>query len=191
MTTDSKMYYPYANVTIANGSSFLAYTGTPVAVEPGSDAPESTSAWPPCTTSKGFLNYFDGIGWVVGPDVTTMTLKSLQALALTKANAEFQAMVDTLSSGYPSNEQQSWTQQLADAQAVLSGADASPLLMTLAIARSTSVTVLAQKIVDKNAAWTQAYATALASLQKTRTAIEAATRIADLPPFTIQDLALR
>lgn len=183
----TKTYYPYAAVILANGSSFLAYTGTPVAQ--AGDAPDNTLAFPPRTVTTGIRSYFDGIGWAEGPDVTTMTLAQLQGISLTKANLDFENAVDTLNASYPSHERASWTQQLTDSQTVLSGGAASALLSALATARSTDVKTLASKIVAKNEEYTAAYAAVLASYQKLRSTIEGATEISELPPLTVQDIA--
>jgi hypothetical protein len=182
-------YYPYAPLVLANGSSFLAYTGTPVEQTATSDAPANASEWPPQVLgTTGVRSYFDGTGWAVGPDAETLTLAQLQAIALKKANSEFDNEVDTINSGYPTSERSSWSQQLADSQLVLNGGAASALLSALATARSTSVKDLATKIVQKNEAYTAAYAAALASFQKTRATITDATEIAELPPLTVQDI---
>jgi hypothetical protein len=181
-------YYPYAALILANGSSFLAYTGTPV--EQSGDAPENALVFPPRTiTTSGIRSYFDGIGWAEGPDVTTMTLAQLQGVSLSKANLDFETAVDTLNASYPSHERASWTQQLTDSQLVLNGGAASALLSALATARGTDVKTLATKIVAKNEEYTAAYAAVLASYQKLRATIEDATEIGELPPLTVQDIA--
>jgi hypothetical protein len=186
----TKTYYPYAAVVIANGSSFLAYTGTPVEQPVTAEAPANASVWPPHSTGPGLRSYFDGIGWCMGPDVSAMTLAQLQAMVLAKANNDFETAVAALTSGYPASERSSWQQQVTDSQLVLNGGAASALLSALATARSTDVKDLATKIVAKNEAYNAAYSAALASFQKTRATIQSASSIAQLPPFALEDIVL-
>jgi hypothetical protein len=186
----TKTYYPYAAVVIANGSSFLAYTGTPVEQPVTAEAPVNASVWPPHSTGPGLRSYFDGIGWCMGPDVSAMTLAQLQTMVLAKANNDFETTVAALTAGYPVSERASWQQQVTDAQLVLNGGAASTLLSALATARSTDVKDLATKIVAKNEAYTAAYSAALASFQKTRATIDSATTIGQLPPLTLEEIVI-
>jgi hypothetical protein len=181
-------FYPYAPVVLGNGSSFLAYTGTPVEQAATATAPANASVWRPHSTGPGIKSYFDGTGWTIGPDVSTLTLAQLQGMSLAKASSDFNTAVDELNAGYPSAERSSWQQQVSDAQTVLNGGAASALLSSLATARSTDVKDLAAKIVAKNEAYTAAYSAALASFQKTRATISSATEIAQLPPLTVEDI---
>jgi hypothetical protein len=186
----TKTYYPYSTVTIENGSSFMVYDGTPLEQVSTAAAPANASEWPPHPAGQGLRSYFDGFGWCIGQDVTTMTLAQLQSLAMTKASQDFETAVATLTAGYPASEQASWQQQVTDAQVVLNGGAASTLLSALATARSTDVKDLATKIVAKNEAYTAAYSAALASFQKTRATIDSATTIGQLPPLTLDEIVI-
>lgn len=182
-------WYPYKKVTVG-ASSLNAYTGVPIVQDSTLPPYPNSSKWKPPTVVSGQLCYFDGTGWVVGVDVTTASLTSLQGIALHSATATFKRAISGLTSGYSQQEQRSWSKQVADAQTVISGGAESALIAALATARSEDVQTLAQKIVTKSNAYQTAYATALATLQKARVAISAATTVTQLPAFTLDSLKI-
>lgn len=181
-------YYPYEEVTLDNGSTFNIYTGTPVTVAADDAPPKNASKWPPHPAVGGLVSYFDGVGWTMRPDVTRMTLAQLQSVCVTKAQNDYEVAMDQIKSQYTASEQASWAYQLAGAETVLAGGT-SDMIEALAEARGEDEKELAQKIVDKNTAFTKASIAALATLNKTRTQIFAATAVKDLPIITVHDLA--
>jgi len=177
-------YYPYARVSLNNPTLLLVYTGTPITAEV---APASASTWKPPVVPPGLAVYYDGVGWVVGTDLTRASISTLQALATNMAVKTFTTTVQGLTSGYPVHEQSSWAQQVAEAQSLASGGD-TPLLTVLANAKGVSVQTLAQSVIDKDGVYKAGYAAALASLQTSRSTIAAAKSVSDLPAFTLDSV---
>ena len=180
-------YYPYEEVTLDNGSTFNVYTGTPVTVAADEPPPKNASQWKPHPASGGLVSYFDGNGWSMRADVTKMTFAQLQAVCTVKAQNQYEIAMERAKAGYTASEQASWTQQVAGANEVLTGGT-SALIEALAEARGEDEKELAQKIVDKNDAFTKVSIAALTALNKTRAQINAATAVKDLPVITVFDL---
>jgi len=177
-------YYPYVEVKLANGSAFNIYSGTPVTA---SAQPASAVKWKPRDANAGYASYYDGTGWVQRIDVRTLTLAQLQKLCIGMAQQSYESAMDELTTGYTPSEKQSWAHQMTEATLVLSGGE-SALISTLAQARGQTVMSLAQKIVSKGTTLSSASTAALATLQKARTQINAATSIEGLPVLTLDAL---
>jgi hypothetical protein len=181
----NKLYaYPYTKLT-GVASMLSVYTGTPIELAEGQSPPENSSPWRPPTAPDGRAVYFDGYGWFVGPDLATVKIADLQTIVFKDLADTFQSQVDALTTGYTAAERQSWGQQLADAKSLLAGGQSSALLTTLASARGVDPKVLAQKIVDKDAAYQNQYAALLAAYQKQRDAVSIATSPDQLPAISI------
>lgn len=153
--------------------------------------PANSTPWaPPTILGTGLAVYWDGSAWQGGTDLTTASIDTLKAIALKRANFDFMEAVDNLSIGYTPAEQQSWKQQVIDANAVIAGQPASHLLTTLATVRNMAVADLAKSIVAKSQAYNDQYATILANFQKLRDSITVASDATGLPAFTIDDIHL-
>jgi hypothetical protein len=189
--SDAKNFaYPYAPIAEGIGKGLMVYTGNPIELEEGEDLPENSSKWKPVVNTEGHVAYFHSAGyWISAPDITKIDLALVRNAMLRRITDDFNYDVSQLSAQYPAGEQQSWTQQLAEAQALTANADApTPLLTVLAIGRDTTVKELAQKIIEKSTAYHAALAEKIASYQKQRTAIDSATSTDQLPAVSLADL---
>jgi hypothetical protein len=172
-------FYPYAAV---DGTALLAYTGTPVNA---TTQPADSSLYPPPsvthTVPSGYTDYFDGVGWIVGPTVSNLSAELCKTVAAARATTTFSNTVSAAASGYSEAEQSTWSMQLAQAQEVLTGGT-STLLATIAAAKGLTVQDLAQKIVTKSTAYNTALANALAAYHTAQsgTATVASITLADL-----------
>lgn len=182
-------YYPYAPL-VRGKTKLLAYTGTPVTVDRGAEVPANASVWRPGVCGDGMVPYFDDGAWHIGHDITVLTLDQMKGFALSAVTRAFEHTAASLVGTYSPAEQKSWGQQVTDAQAVLAGSAESPLLNALAKARGLDVKDLAQKIVDKAAAYATSYAEALATFQAARDAIDAATTVDDLPALSLDEVSV-
>lgn len=184
--SDKRYAYPYAPINEGIGKGLLVYTGEPIELSEDESLPENSSKWKPTINVPGQVAYYNPLGfWVIAPDINKADPSIVRAAILRRITDDFNYEMTQLSAQYPIAEQQSWAQQLAEAQAFLADASATtPLLSKLATVRGVNVKDLAQKIVDKNTAYQSQYTDKLAAFQKQRSAIE----MSDLPSVTLADL---
>jgi hypothetical protein len=175
----------------ASGVGALTVYDTSVELDADAAQPDNSTPWePPMVLGTGLVVYWTGNAWQVGADLINAPIASQQSAAYARAAMDFDEAVYALSSGYTKSEQASWKQQVVDAHAVIDGQPASHLLSTLATARGIEVSYLAASIIAKSNAYNDKYATLLAAYQKLRDQIGNATKTADLPAFTVDDVHL-
>jgi hypothetical protein len=187
----NKTYYPFSAVTV--GSTTLnVYTGTPVTQPIGEAAPKNASAWPVPEATNGLAYYMDANGgWVPGLDIRTMTLATMQSLALSDATNNFNQAVIALQGDYSDAERNSWTKQIAEANEVIDGTNNgtnTPLLSALSSARGVDLKTLANSVIAKSNDYNAAYGKLLAEFQTARDKIADAKDFSDLPALTLNSL---
>lgn len=183
MTTHTQTWY--LAQPIAPGWHIYVASGEQVEADV---APLHASPWAPPETEGDAVAYLDNGIWRVLADLRHLPIEVLRGMAHRAARTIFHDAVLRLSGGYPADERASWDQQAAEARLVLAGGEPPALLATLAAARGKDVMALAQSIVTKADARAVHYAGLLAAFQSQRDAIETATSLNTLPPFTLQQL---
>lgn len=112
---------------------------------------------------------------LVLPASTDAQRDAARAERLAMANAEADRLLAGLSASYPEREVQSWGQQVKEAEAfALDGQVPMPLLDALATARGIERGLLAQKVLEKTAAFSVAAGTILGARQRIEDLLEAA-----------------
>ena len=100
------------------------------------------------------------------------------------AKAAYSRAMSPISAQYPSEEREGWPEQVAAAQEVLSGGQ-NDLIDALRAPTNETAQAMAQRIIDKRAAYLVAYGRITAARRALAAQIEAANTLADLDAIDI------
>jgi len=115
------------------------------------------------------------------PVETQEEVDARRAERLRDINTRCSNVIGRLQEGYPADEVLSWTQQVAEAKALLADAQAAaPLVRAIATGRGVEVMLLAQKIIQKAEAFAVFSGAAIGNRQRLEDALHAAGTLAEV-----------